>query len=197
MKTKTNWSIDNIHSEIGFSVKHLMISNVKGAFKIFNATIVTESKDFTTAEIDLWIDTSSITTGDIKRDDHLRSADFFDVVNYKKITFNSSKIGKSESLGNFEMSGELTIKGITNHVTLNVQFGGIIIDPWGNEKAGLTITGKIIRSEWGLVWNTTMETGGILVGEEVNIFCEVELTNIGEIEVVEESEASTEANSVL
>jgi polyisoprenoid-binding protein YceI len=154
-----------------------MIANVKGVFKTFDASIYTTSKDFTTAEIDLWIDPSSIDTGDTKRDEHLKSADFFDVNNYKQITFSSSTIGEPDIDGNQVLWGELTMKGVTNNVKLNVQFGGIIKDPWGNEKAGFTISGKIKRSDWGLIWNATIETGGLVVSDEVTISCEVELIN--------------------
>ena len=172
---KTKWSIDQAHSEIAFKVRHLMIAHVKGEFKTFDASIYTTAKDFTTAEIDLWIDASSITTGNEKRDEHLKSADFFDVKNHKQITFISSTVGKRDTEGNHELWGELTMIGTSKNVKLNVQFGGIIKDPWGNEKAGFTVTGKINRSEWGLVWNAAIETGGFMVSEEVAISCEIEL----------------------
>ncbi len=177
--TKTKWSIDLVHSEISFSVKHLMISHVKGAFLKFDANIYTTEKDFTTAEIDLWIDTASITTNNEKRDEHLKSADFFDVINHKQITFSSGTIGNPDHEGNHELWGELTMVGITRNVKLNMQFGGIVHDLWGNEKAGFTVSGKLTRSEWGLVWNAPLETGGLMVSEEVSISCEIELTNIG------------------
>jgi len=178
--TKTKWSVDQAHTEIAFKVRHLMIAHVKGSFKTFDASIYTNGKDFTTAEIDLWIDPSSINTGDAKRDEHLKSADFFDAQNHKQITFTSSTIGNLDSDGNHELWGELTMIGVTKNVKLNVQFGGIIKDPWGNEKSGFTVTGKINRSDWGLVWNATLETGGLMVSDEVTILCEVELINIGQ-----------------
>ena len=177
--TKTKWSIDLDHSEIGFNVKHLMIARVKGVFKKFDASIYTIEKEFTTAEIDLWIDSSSIDTNNKTRDEHLKSADFFDVQKHKQITFTSSTIGEPDHEGNYELWGELTMIGITKIIKLNLQFGGIAHDPWGNEKAGFTITGKISRNDWGLVWNTPMETGGLMVSEEVAILCEIELKNIG------------------
>ena len=142
---QTKWTLDPAHSEISFKVKHLMISHVKGGFKIFDANIYTHSKDFTTAEIDLWIDASSIQTGDDKRDEHLKSADFLDVAQHKQITFTSSTMGKPDADGTVELWGELTMVGITKNIKLEVQFGGIAKDPWGNEKAGFTITGKINR----------------------------------------------------
>ncbi len=178
--TKTKWSVDQAHTEIAFKVRHLMIAHVKGSFKTFDASIYTNGKDFTTAEIDLWIDPSSINTGDAKRDEHLISADFFDAQNHKQITFTSSTIGNLDSEGNHELWGELTMIGVTKNVKLSVQFGGMIKDPWGNEKSGFTVTGKINRSDWGLVWNATLETGGLMVSDEVTILCEVELINIGQ-----------------
>ncbi|MEI6682473.1 MAG: YceI family protein [Bacteroidota bacterium] len=178
--SKTRWSIDQAHSELAFKVRHLRITSVRGSFRTFDASIYTRGKDFTTAEIDLWIDASSISTGDAKRDEHLKSADFFDVETHKQISFTSISIGKTDKEGNHEMWGELTMRGITKNVMLMVQFGGIVNDPWGNEKAGFTVTGKVNRSDWGLVWTTAMEAGGIMVGEEVSITCEVELTNLGQ-----------------
>jgi polyisoprenoid-binding protein YceI len=177
--TKTKWTIDQDHSEISFKVKHLMIAHVKGVFKKFDASIYTNEKDFTTAEIDLWIDPSSIDTNNESRDEHLKNGDFFDVQKHKQITFVSSTIGEPDHEGNRDLWGELTMIGVTKNIKLNLQFGGIAHDPWGNEKAGFTITGKINRNDWGLVWNTPVETGGLLVSEEVSIFCEIELINIG------------------
>jgi polyisoprenoid-binding protein YceI len=190
MSKKTKWSIDQSHSEIAFKVKHLMISHIKGAFKIFDASIYTDAKDFTTAEIDLWIDPSSINTGDVKRDEHLKGVDFFDVQKHKQITFVSSTIGKADATGNHELWGELTMIGITKNIKLNVEFGGIVKDLWGNEKAGFTINGKISRKDWSLVWNTVMETGGLMVSDEIIISCEIELTNVGQKDLTIELETS-------
>lgn len=190
VNTNVKWTMDQAHSEIEFKVRHLMISNVKGYFKIFDASIYTFEQDFTTAEIDLWIDASSIETNDSKRDEHLKSAEFFDVENHKQITFVSNTIGQADVFGNQEVWGDLTIKGITKNIVLNVRFGGIVTDPWGNEKAGFTVTGVINRTDFGLVWNTTLETGGIMVSEEVSIVCEVQLTNAGEKERIAELEPS-------
>jgi len=178
--TQTRWSVDQAHCEIAFKVRHLMIAHVKGTFKTFDASIYTNLNDFTTADVDLWIDPASISTGDEKRDEHLRSPEFFDVLNHKQITFTSSTMGKIRFDGNQELWGELTIIGITRNVKLDVHFGGIVKDPWGNEKAGFTLTGKINRSEWGLVWNATLETGGVMVSDEVTISCEIELINKGQ-----------------
>ena len=180
MNNQLKWSIDQVHTNVGFKVKHLMISHVKGSFSTFDGSIYTNGRDFTTAEIDFWIDPASIETGDSARDIHLKSTDFFDVVKHKQITFTSSTIGKSnDRSGYHELWGELTMLGISKNVKLEVEFGGIINDPWGNEKAGFTINGKINRSHWGLVWNTAIEAGGVVVSDEIIILCEVELTNIG------------------
>ena len=197
MANQTKWSIDKAHSDITFKVRHLMIAHVKGSFKIFDASIYTSGKDFTTAEIDIWIDASSITTGDSKRDEHLKSADFFDVENHKQIAFTSGDFEKANAEGKQELWGELTMKGITKKIKLTVEFGGIIIDPWGNEKAGFTLTGTINRNDWGLVWNSTMETGGLLVGETVKISCEVELTNAGKKELKMELQPVADTNEIV
>jgi len=197
MTNETKWSIDQAHSEIGFKVKHLMISHVKGSFKIFDASIYTTGKDFETGEIDLWIDASSISTGDAKRDEHLKSADFFDVGKHKEITFSSSTMGKTDAQGKRELWGELTMKGITKKIKLSVEFGGMIKDPWGKEKAGFTVTGKINRNDWGLNWNSAIETGGVVVSEEVSISCEIELMNAGKRALTMELEPEVREKSSL
>lgn len=190
MTNEIKWTLDPSHSEISFKVRHMMISNTKGSFKIFDANIYTTGKDFTTAQIDLWIDVSSVDTGDTKRDEHLKGDDFFNVKTYKQINFTSSNIEMPDLDGNHTMWGLLTIKGKTQNIELQVQSSGIIHDPWGKERAGFTVTGKINRSDWGLTWNSTTEMGGLMVGEEVNISCELELINAGEKEVIMDQEAA-------
>ncbi len=179
MSNETKWSIDPSHSEISFKVRHLMIAQVRGSFKTFDASIYVTDKNFATAEIDLWIDAASITTGNETRDEHLKGVDFFDVINYKQIGFTSSTIEKADEDGNHILWGELTLKGVTRNIKLNVVFGGIMNDPWGNEKAGFSVTGTINRNDWGLAWNTILETGAIMVSDEIKISCEIELTNNG------------------
>jgi polyisoprenoid-binding protein YceI len=179
MTNQTKWSIDPAHSEISFKVRHLMIAHVKGTFKKFEANIYTNKNDFTTAEIDLWIETSSVSTGDEKRDGHLKGSEFFNIEKHKQITFTSSSMGKKDDHGNHELWGELTICGIPKNVKLLVQFGGLMKDPWGNERAGFTLVGKINRSDWGLDWNTSLDTGGLMLSDEVAISCEIELINSG------------------
>lgn len=188
MENKIKWSIDPSHSEIAFKVKHLMITNVKGIFQTFNANIYTYGKDFTTAEIELWIDPSSISTGFEKRDEHLKSIDFLNAKEHNQITFISNTISKPDTNGNCELCGELVMNGIGKYVKLNLQLGGIINNPRGIEKAGFAITGKINRSDWNLTWNKTLETGGILVSEEIIISCEIELNNVVQKQTVVELE---------
>lgn len=174
-----------------------MIAYVKGSLKKFEAEIETDDVDFETATINLTIDSDSITTGDSKRDEHLKSADFFDVENYPKIIFKGIRMGEAEPGDHHVLSGELTIKGITRSIELNVQFGGMLKDPWGNEKAGFAITGKIDRSDWELTWNTVMDAGGLLVGEEVHISCDVELLRESETKGEGELEPVVYKNIVL
>jgi polyisoprenoid-binding protein YceI len=169
--TKTKWVLDSTHSELVFKVKHLMITNVKGEFRKFNAAI--EGEDFTKSPIHVTIDAGSVYTNDDNRDGHLKAADFFDVENHPEISFEGSSF-KKLSDEKYQLKGKLTIKGITNEVNLDVEFGGINKDPWGNEKAGFSINGKINRKDWGLNWNAALETGGVLVSDEVKISAEVQ-----------------------
>lgn len=169
--SKTKWVLDPSHSELAFKVKHLMIANVKGEFKNFTAEV--EGNDFTKSKITATIDASSIFTNDDNRDTHLKSADFFDVENHKKITFEGTSFKKLDE-ENYQLKGILTLKGIGKEVTFDVEFGGINKDPWGNEKSGFSINGKINRKDWGLNWNAALETGGVLVSEEVKITAEVQ-----------------------
>lgn len=165
------WVLDPTHSELTFRVKHLMISNVKGEFKSFTAEI--DNEDFKNGTIKVNIATSSIFTNNTDRDNHLRSADFFDVENHQAMTFESTSFAK---IGDdaYKLKGLLTIKGISKEVLLDVEFGGINKDPWGNIKAGFSFNGKINRKDWGLNWNAALETGGVLVSDEVKIFGEVQ-----------------------
>lgn len=174
METKTKWVIDHAHSEIGFSVRHMMISNVKGTFQEYDASIYTVGDDFSTAEFDFWMNPASLETNNEQRNTHLRSADFFDVEHHKEITFRSNTIEKTGD-ETYELWGNLTIRGITKKIKLEVEYGGMHKDPGGNTKAGFSITGKVNRKDWNLNWNTSLEAGGVLVGETVNIRCEVQL----------------------
>jgi polyisoprenoid-binding protein YceI len=172
---KNKWVIDPAHSEIAFKVKHLKITSVKGVFREFEASIYTTGDDFLTAEVDFWMDPASVDTGSPDRDAHLRSPDFFDVENHKEITFMGNTYEKSADPDKYKMYGDLTIKGISKRIVVDVEFAGIVKDPYGNEKAGLIIEGKINRSDWGLTWNAALEAGGVLVSDEVRISCDVQL----------------------
>ena len=172
---KIKWSIDKAHSEIGFKVKYLMIANVRGVFKEFEASIYTTGSDFRTAEIDFWMNPNSIDTHDQKREEHLKSADFFDVKKFKEIHFIGNTIEAIDQEGNYKLYGDLIIKNIKKQIKLDLKYGGIMKDPWGIEKAILNIHGKINRKDWNLHWNTILETGGVLVSEEVWIRCEIQL----------------------
>ncbi len=174
-QARTKWVIDALHSQIGFKVKHLMFTNVRGYFKEFEADIVTTGDDFMTAEIDFWINPSSISTGDEKRDGHLRNSDFFEVETYKEINFIGNTYEKTGDANNYVLYGDLTMKGVKKQIKLNVEFGGVIKDPWGNVKAVFNIHGKINRKDWGINWNAALEAGGVLVSDEVEINCEVQL----------------------
>jgi polyisoprenoid-binding protein YceI len=179
MKTAelTKWSIDPTHSKVGFKVKHLMISNVPGSFREFNGEVTTTGDDFSTAKISFSLNAASIDTEMADRDAHLKSPDFFDVANHPKITFDGSGL---KDLGDdmYDLTGKLTIKGVSNPVQLSVEYGGVMTDPWGNVKAGFSLTGKINRKDWGLNWNAALEAGGVLVAEEVKINCDIELAKV-------------------
>jgi len=171
---KTKWTIDPSHSKIGFKVKHLMISNVMGNFREFEGQVTTIGNDLSTAYISFSLNSASVDTEMADRDTHLKSADFFDVGNYPKITFSGSGL---KDLGDdmYELTGDLVIKGVTKKVVLPVEFGGLMTDPSGNVKAGFSIGGKINRKEWGLNWNAALEAGGVLLSDEVKIICDVQL----------------------
>jgi polyisoprenoid-binding protein YceI len=164
--------IDASHSTVGFSVRHMVVSKTKGRFTDFAGEI-----HFTDEPLDSYVNvtiqTASIDTADAKRDEHLRSADFFDADTNKTITFNSTKV--THKGGNeFAVVGDLTIKGITKSVTLDLEYEGDTADPWGGERAGFTAKTKVNREDFGLTWNVALETGGVVVGKEITIELEVE-----------------------
>jgi polyisoprenoid-binding protein YceI len=169
----TTWALDPTHSELLFRVKHLMIANVKGEFRKFNVQVSLEGDDFTSAQVAAQVDVNSVDTNNADRDGHLKSPDFFDTASHPEMKFQSTSITKKgDAL--FAMQGDLTIKGHTQSVTLDVEFGGLNKDPWGNEKAGYSFTTTINRKDFGLNWNAALETGGVLVSEEVKISGELQ-----------------------
>ena len=168
----TKWALDPTHSELQFKVKHLMITTVTGNIKSFSAELSSEGDDFTNADISFSGEISSIDTGNGDRDAHLKSGDFFDAEKFPAITFKSTSVEKDGS--DYIAKGDLTIKDVTKAVKLNAEFGGIATDPWGNTKAGFTLSAKINRTEFGLTWNAALETGGVMVSEEVKILGELQ-----------------------
>lgn len=169
----TKWVIDPSHSELVFKIRHLMIANVTGSFKSFSSEVETEGDAFDTAKVTFTGKVDSITTGNDQRDGHLKSADFFDVENHPEFTFKSTSI-KKKGGEDFEVTGDLTLRGVTKTVTFNVEAGGIVKDPWGQVKAGFSVSGKINRKDFGLNWSAVTEAGGVVVSDEVKIQAEVE-----------------------
>jgi polyisoprenoid-binding protein YceI len=169
------WDIDPAHSAAHFSVRHMMVSTVRGEFGKLAGTVKLDPADFTRSSVQAIIDARSINTREPQRDDHLRSADFFDVEKFPTIDFKSTRIAKTGP-ETYELTGQLTMHGITRDITLTVESDGVETkDPWGKLRRGASATGKLNRKDFGLNWNQTLETGGILVGEEVKISIDVEL----------------------
>jgi polyisoprenoid-binding protein YceI len=170
---KTTWNLDPTHSELTFKIKHLMITNVKGEFRKFDATIESDGLDFGNAKVTATIDASSIYTNNDDRDAHLQSADFFDAPGFPTIGFESTELNKLDD-DNYQLKGILTMKGVEKEVILDVEFGGFAKDPYGNEKAGFSVSGKLNRKDWGLNWNAALEAGGVMVSDEVRLNAEVQ-----------------------
>jgi len=166
--TKILWKIDPFHSDIDFKVKHLVISTVTGSFKSFDATVETNGDDLEGAEIHFEADADSINTGVEQRDGHLKSDDFFNAEKFPKLTFDSTSFTQKGG-DEYELKGDLTIRDVTQPVTLSVVHGGTIIDQNGDTKAGFEVTGKINRKDFGLKWNGVTETGNVIVSDEVKL----------------------------
>ncbi len=177
----TKWSLDPIHSEIGFKIKHLMISNVSGNFNKFDVEAETTGDDFANATVTAKIDAASINTNNVQRDEHLRAADFFEAEKYPNIIFTSTKVERAGD-DTFNLYGSLTIKETTKPVKLSVEYSGIAKDPWGNVKAGFTINGKINRKDFGISYNAVLETGGVMLGEELKLNGEIQLVKQAELQ---------------
>ena len=163
------WILDPSHSEVEFKVKHMMISNVSGRFSKFNATLETEGEDFMTARVTFTADIDSISTGAEQRDAHLKSPDFFDAAKFPQLKFVATRYENVDNDGSYEVYGDLTIRGVTKPVRFDAEFGGVIKDPWGNTRAGITVSGKINRKDFGLAWHGVTETGSLIVSEEVRV----------------------------
>ncbi len=176
--SKSTWVIDPSHSHIGFKVKHLMISTVSGEFTRYSATVNADDDRFSGLEAEFSAEVASITTQNEQRDGHLKSADFFDAEQFPALTFKSTGVKKSDD-DEFELHGDLTIKGVSRPVKLEVDFAGVVTDPYGNTKAGFSLKGKISRADFGLTWSAVTEAGHVVVGDEVKFAMEVQLVKQG------------------
>jgi len=171
----TIWNIDPVHSHAEFKVRHMMISNVKGEFKGVTGTLKLNSEDLTQSGVEVSIDAATVNTGDAQRDAHLKSADFFDVEKFPALTFKSNRVSKNNKDGVLTAAGELTIHGVTRNVAFEVEGPSAPMkDPWGNTRIGLSATTRINRKDFGLTWNAALETGGILVGDDVTMTLDVQ-----------------------
>lgn len=168
------WTLDPVHSEIQFKIRHLMITNVTGTLPKYDVQVETQDLDFMTAKVKFTAETAAVTTGNDQRDQHLRSPDFFDVAKYPVLSFNATRYERVDD-DSYELYGDLTIRDVTRNVKLDVEFGGVITDPWGNTRAGFTINGKINRKDFGLNWSAVTEAGGLVVGDDVRIHASLEL----------------------
>lgn len=171
---QTNWSVDKSHSKVGFSVSHMVITDVEGYFKDYDAKVTTNGDDFSTANIDFTVNTASIFTDNEGRDKHLRSDDFFNAEKFPKMTFKGKSM-KKVSDNKYKLVGDLTIRDVTKQVELDVKYNGMVKDPWGNTKAGFKVTGEINRFDYNLKWNTAIETGALVVGREVELIIDLQL----------------------
>lgn len=173
------WTVDPTHSEVQFKVKHLMITTVTGFFTNYNVEVETEGEDFTKASsIIFTADVDSISTNNEQRDTHLKSADFFDAANHGQIKFTGTKYEETDA-GMAKLHGDLNIRGVSKPVTVNVEYHGIVVDPYGQTKAGFTVNGKINRKEFGLTWDAVTEAGSVVVSDEIRLHAEIQLVKQG------------------
>ena len=176
-----SWQIDSSHSHINFTARHMMISKVRGSFESFSGTVNFDEENQVNTTVDIVVDLTSINTQDAQRDGHLKSPDFFDVENYPTMQFVSTRVEQDDT-HNGRLIGNLTIKGVTHEVALDVEYAGVAKSPWGTESAGFSANGSINRKDWGLTWNQTLETGGVLVGDKINLEIELELVKQAQAE---------------
>jgi polyisoprenoid-binding protein YceI len=169
------WAIDAAHTRVGFTVPHLVVSEVEGVFHEVKGKIDIDDKDLTKSSVDLTITASSVDTGNADRDKHLKSPDFFDAAKYPTLTFKSTKIVKGAGKDKFKVTGDLKIRDVTKSVTLDVTGSDAITNPWGKQVRAVKVEGKVKRTDFGLTWNKTLEKGGVLVGEDVTISVRFEL----------------------
>lgn len=170
--TTTKWGIDITHSEVQFKVKHLVISTVTGSFKKFDGSLECGGPDFDGGQVSFNVDVNSIDTNQTDRDNHLRSADFFNVEEFPQMTFNGALVKTGDT--SYTITGPLTIKNITKEITLSAEYGGIMVDGYGQTKAGFEVEGKINRKEFDLTWSMVTEAGGVVVGDEIKMLFNVQ-----------------------
>lgn len=175
------WQIDSAHSHVNFTARHMMISKVRGSFETFSGTVNFDEENPTNTTVNIEVDLASVNTGEEQRDGHLKSPDFFDVANYPTMTFVSTRVEQIDE-NNGRLYGQLSIKDITKEVVLDVEYAGVAKSPWGTESAGFSASGSINRKDWGLTWNQALETGGVLVGDKINIEIELELVKVAQTE---------------
>ena len=173
------WQIDPSHSHVNFTVRHMMISKVRGSFETFSGNVNFDEANPTNTTVNIEVDLNSISTRDEQRDGHLKSPDFFEVENYPTMKFVSTRVEQVDD-NNGRLYGQLTIKDVTKEVVLNVEYAGTAKSPWGGESAGFSASGSINRTDWGLTWNQALETGGFLVGDKINLDIDLELANVVE-----------------
>jgi polyisoprenoid-binding protein YceI len=171
---QTNWSLDNSHSNVKFTITHMIISELEGNFKTYNGTVTSAADDFQNANIEFNVDVNSINTDDEKRDGHLKGADFFNAEKFPMMKFKSTSFKKVNEK-NYSLEGDLTIREVTKKVKFDVVYNGLVKDPWGNTKAGFKAKSKINRFDYGLKWNAAVEAGGLVVSNEVEISLNIEL----------------------
>jgi polyisoprenoid-binding protein YceI len=174
VQAQTNWTIDASHSNVKFSIVHMVVSETEGYFKTYNGKVVSSTPDFDGASIEFSVDVNSINTDNVDRDKHLMGDDFFNAEKYPKMNFKSVSF-KKISGNKYELTGDLTIRDVTKRVKFDVTYGGTAKDPWGNVKAGFKAKGKINRKEYNLKWSVLTEAGGMVVSEEVDILMNIEL----------------------
>jgi polyisoprenoid-binding protein YceI len=176
---RVKWTIDPAHSEIQFKVKHMMISTITGSFTKFDADIEVAGDDLSTAQVEFRAEVDSITTNNSQRDAHLKGSDFFGGAAHPQVVFKLKGAESVDQDGSWKLVGDLTMNGVTKEVKLDAEWGGVMKDPYGNTKAGVSVHGKISRKDWGLNWNAALESGGVLVSDEVRIACEAQLVKQG------------------
>ena len=176
ISAQTNWKFDNSHTNVGFEVDHMVITTVEGEFTDYEGTVKTDGEGFENAKVNFTINAASISTDNEKRDNHLRSDDFFNAEKFPKLIFNSKSMKLVD--GDWKLVGDLTIRDVTKEVELDVDYRGMVEDPWGNTRAGFEISGVINRFDYNLKWNNLLETGGLVVGEDVTLKIDVQLVKV-------------------